>query len=780
MMQRACTEASHDAMLLESALIERQRSGTLVKIAREMRLAMGPERVHLSWIDEASIALVEAAISANRNLTLLYPAPVGQVAVLLAGQILIHRLISKDPSQAVGIVTGDPAGAARAWKDLNIASPGTRIYLQENYPSWRAEPDGESPFGNQRFQGILIGRRCRHWNADVIIIDHLADEVQVESDRPHIRIIADPLNPVLDNLEIRRDLIWGWCGELLGHWQQSSREDEGFGVPFSASEERLATIQQGVDVSIIVCHHGEAERAIADLREDLRAFGSEHLDRSRRSVLSGLKRAWVHTSTLCALPCRPSEYDKHCGVPPVAARETSTFHKEIEAWAHLLEDDHRDYGLMIATDLSDLRTALESDNPFKREVMGLAGDGVDTLVVLRTKTAAKAITESLGGDPVDLSFDNLQFTWMSRLHTEGSWPRAAIVGMPPRSAWHRVDSGLSADLRVLVFGEKEASRVRWAAQSIRASRAKWSNEENRSRVWRELFGEEPPDHSRIELEEEVDVIEVAGEDFLEEPDPFSPIAGLMVDDRSLWAGEGAGDRIARPSGNGDWSATTQAVEVRTTSGSILLPTSREIDVIVGDRITSLPAPDLKPGHKILLGRQQGRLGLIEALQETLERQRPDLLAANLLTLDYHYRVTSAFNQSGLTPEQLYPKLLLLGCRKGLPAVKSWVVSDGPMGPRDEEDHFHLNAALKMALPDSQVSEYFSGIKRIRTFRRQAGRALSRAATAAAATGDDSGLEEDFGISVADLNDAVIQTEVISVHPISEQVPLSHAGRLTQE
>lgn len=767
-------------MLLESVLIERQQPGTLVKIAREMRLAMGGERIHLNWIDEASIALVEAAISRGRNLTLVYPAPVGQVAVLLAGQILIHRLISRNPSKSVGIVTGDPAGAERTWRDLNIMTPGNRSYLKENFPSWRAKPDGQSPFGRQGFQGLLIGRRCRNWHADVIIIDHLADEVQVESDRPNIRVIADPLSPILENIGIRGDLTWGWCGEELKQWPASTGASS-FGVPFSVGEERLATIVDGGAITVGVCSHPEAERAIENLREDLLAFGAEHLDRDRRTVVSGLRRAWMHTSTLCSLPCRPAEYDKFCGVPPVAARETSSFHKEVEAWAQILEDDHRDFGLMIATDLFDLRAALEKDNPFKRELLNMVGDGMETLVVVRTKTAARAITESLGGHTADMRFKNLQFTWMSRLHNEGSWPRAVIVGALPRSAWHRVDSGLSADLRILTMGKKEAARVRLAAHSMRVKRVRWANEDNKLRVWRELFDEEPPDYSRIEIDEGVDVLEVAGEDFLEEPDPFSPIAELMTDDRPLWAGEGAGDRLARPSDSGEWSATTEAVEIRTLNGSILLPVSREVDVMAGDRITSVLAPELKSGHIILIGRQQGRLGLIEALQETLERQRPDLLAANLLALDYHDRVTSAFNQSGLDPESLYHKLLMLDCNKGLPAVRSWVVpSGGPMGPRDEEDHFRLNSALGMGLSGSQVREYFAAINRIRTFRRQAGRALSRAATAATATGEDSGLEEQFGISVSDLNDAVVQTTVVSVQFLKDQVPLSATGRLTKE
>ena len=766
-------------MSLESALIQRQRPGTLVKIAGEMRLAVAGERVHLNRIDQASIALVDAAISHGRNLTLLYPAPVGQVAVLLAGQILIHRFLNGSPAQSVGIVTADPAGAERTWKSLAIVSRGNRNFLSEIFPARRATPDGKSPLGAQAFRGLLIGRMCRNWGADMIIIDHLAGDVRVQSDRPYIRVIADPLHPVLDHIATD-DLIWAWSSQHIRELQVPPGADS-IGVPFSVSEERLATIGKGGAISLSVCTHPEAEQAIEHLRDDLRAFDPAHLPKDKRPLISGLRRAWMHTSTLCALPCRPAEYDRFCGIPPVAARATAGFHKEVEAWAQILADDHRDFGLMIATDLFDLRAALEKDNPFKRELLNMLGDGIETLVVVRTKTAAKAITESIGGHTDSMRCNNLRLTWISRLHTEGSWPRAVIVGPPPRSAWHRIDSGLSTNLRILAMGTKEATRARLAAQDMGAKRVKWASQENRRKVWKELFDEEPPESTGSETSQRVAVLENPGAEFLPEPDPYSPLAALLTDDRPLWAGEGAGDRIARESDSGEWSATTAAVEVRTMHGSILLPLGREVDVMAGDRITSLPVPELKPGHTILLGRQVGRLSLIEALQETLERQRPDLLGADLLTQDYHDRVVSAYNQSGLDPDSLHRKLLRLGCSKGLPAVRSWVLpSGGPMGPRDEHDHFLLNSALEIELSDEEVRQYYSAINRIRTFRRQAGRALSKAATAAAATGDDSHLQDQFGISVSDLNDAVVQTTVVSVQSSQEEVPFSAMGKLTQE
>lgn len=321
-------------MSLESALIARQDPGSLVRIAREARLSLAHERVKLTWIDEASIALVDAAISRGRSLTLVYPAPVGQVAVLLAAQILIHRLITRNPAQSVGLVTADPAAAEHTWKSLSITSPGNRSYLKENYPSSRARPDGQSPVDGHG-HGLLIGRRCQNWRVDVLIIDHLAGDVMVASDKPHIRILSNPLDPLLEDIANHGDLIWAWCGAQVREFPAPTEADS-FGVPFSAAEERLANIAAGEAIAVAVCPHPSAERAIEHLRDDLLAFGTKHPDSHRRAVVSGLKRAWTHTSTLCSLPCRPVEYDRFCGIPPVAARPTSDFHREIEAWGQSL------------------------------------------------------------------------------------------------------------------------------------------------------------------------------------------------------------------------------------------------------------------------------------------------------------------------------------------------------------------------------------------------------------------------------------------------------------
>jgi hypothetical protein len=47
----------------------------------------GATHVDLCWVDEVALALIDLAIAKNRALGLVYPAPAGQVAVLVAAQL---------------------------------------------------------------------------------------------------------------------------------------------------------------------------------------------------------------------------------------------------------------------------------------------------------------------------------------------------------------------------------------------------------------------------------------------------------------------------------------------------------------------------------------------------------------------------------------------------------------------------------------------------------------------------------------------------------------------
>src|SRR5438445_13881813 len=78
-------------------LLEGKRGEGLVKIAREGRLgrnsSQGFIRAHLSPVDESVLALVDRAIALRKDLTIVYPAPAGDVCVLLAAEILLLAFV---------------------------------------------------------------------------------------------------------------------------------------------------------------------------------------------------------------------------------------------------------------------------------------------------------------------------------------------------------------------------------------------------------------------------------------------------------------------------------------------------------------------------------------------------------------------------------------------------------------------------------------------------------------------------------------------------------------
>src|SRR5207253_11051781 len=93
--------------------------------------------------------------------------------------------------------------------------------------------------------------------------------------------------------------------------------------------------------------------------------------------------------------CRRSEFDRFSGTPPIAARATRTFGPEITAWARTLDGDVREVAEIIASDLEELRQALEDAFPFGDLLSELVSDRTDSLFIVSTHTAARALEHSL-------------------------------------------------------------------------------------------------------------------------------------------------------------------------------------------------------------------------------------------------------------------------------------------------------------------------------------------------------------------------------------------------
>jgi hypothetical protein len=612
---------------------------------------------------------------------------------------------------------------------------------------------------------------------DLLIEDHLAGPVAGDRRLLTIGVFADPLDPALVRVAEEGELLWGWSGDDLAIWNQRLETRPDNSVPFSVAHERLATMAGGVAVTVETARHQEAELAVKRVREDLGFLRELAGPVPSRHLAKGLGVAWHHLSTLTSLPCRPSRFDHFSGAPPWAARATGTFEHEITAWARTLHGDAAEIASLLAGDLGDLRAALDEGNPFEQALADSASQGPETLVVAKTRTAVRALLDALGGDPAEERVGCLRVSSLGRLHRQGTWARAIAVGAPARWDWHRLDSGISPNVRVLVLGEEAARASRSAVAALASARQRWGDVKVRAATWRALVGEEPPPAPRKMPVERPEIFVIPGPEFVAEPDPFDSLATLLASEPLRVGSEGLEETLARETDEGAWTAAVQAVEVTTDYGRIKLEAGRPVEVRSGPRIVDRAPEQLEPGMCLLVGRRQGRLGLLEALEERLRHRRPDLLAGRLLIDSYHRTVQTRYRKAGLSLIELQRALAELGCDKTVHAIRGWVGAQGTLAPRELADLRRLNFALALGLTNRQVAEVFAAVQRRRGFRRAAGRVLAEAARSSVAVTDHARIDPDTGLSIADLQEAVVEATVVSVTACPSPVPVTELGRL---
>jgi hypothetical protein len=766
--------------------LERQDPTSLVSIARERRLVLddghGPRWVDLCWVDEVALALIDLAVRQGRGLDLVYPAPAGGVAVLLAAQLLLRQFQLSQGRQAgnsqlsLGLVTADPTMAERTWKQLRIATSGDRVPIDEVFGCYRAGPDGESPLGGRRFTGIIIGQACARWPVGYLVVDRLAGLVRVEADQSSVEVFADPLDRALVRDEEHGRLVWGWSDADLMRWNEELEVRREYTVPFSVAEDRLRTMAGGVNVTVSVARHPEAEAAVRRVREDLRLLRAMVPTNTSRNLERGLSAAWHHFTTLTSLPCQPSRFDRFAGLPPWAARATRTFESELSAWATTLDGDTREVATILASDIGDLRAALDLGNPLETVVRATADAGAPTLVVTRTRTASRALLDALGADPDGSGSGPLSTCAIGRLHRQGTWSRALMIGEPSPWDWPRLLSGLASDLTVVTLGEGSARDCASRVSAVREAREHWGSAQIRGTTWRALVGTEPPPSPPAVPAAVRPTTMVDGAEFVTPPDPFASLASLFELDPLDIGGEGPTSGVARQTDAGSWAAAVPAVAVNTDQGRVFLEADRSVEVRIGPRIVDRRTDRLQSGDVLLIGRRQGRVGLLEALEERLA-DRPDLLAARMLIDRYHRLVREHQAETGLSYAELHRRLVSLGCDKTSFATRSWVTEGGMMAPRDRIDLQRLSTALDLGMSDLQVDELFAGVQRRRVFRRAAGRVLAQAARSSTLIGDTRRVDAATGLSIADLRDAVVEAVVLDVSPCEEPVPLTLIGRL---
>jgi len=608
-----------------------------------------------------------------------------------------------------------------------------------------------------------------------VIVDHLAGHVRATPEVSTIRIFADPGDSELGRLADGGELIWGWAEEDLAAMENISETDRQNSVPFSVAADRLTTMAAGIRTKIHAAHNEEAEKIVKRLRDDLRTLNDYAGKSNSPAIMKGIKVAWHHVTTLTSLPCRPSEFDRFAGLPPFAARATRTFEPEIAAWGTTLDGDQKEIADIVASDMGDLRAILEEANPFAKELLAAASDA-NTLVVVRSQTAARALIAANSGDPGLAKLGSAHVLAQKRLHHEGTWDHVVVVGTPAPWEWHQYDSGLSPDVHILVLGDLDALLGRKALEKLHEARARFGCTEMRSCVLEELIGYVPPFPPDLPVvENEITVVDARETE--PEIDSFEALQPLLSSVPLIVGEEGIEESIAEQASDSAWHGAVDAVEIITDNGSILLPRTRLVDIRKEDEIVTCRAEALQPGSFLIVDRRGGRLGLLEALSERLKQERPDLLAANLMIRGFRAQIQSAFLKTGMTYSELYKRLCAMGFEKTYHTACRYVDEDGPMAPRDFDDLKRLNDVLSLDMSSLRLRELFTGVQRWRGFRRAAGRALVTASRISIESPDALRVDQETGLSLADLRDLVLEARVIEVRECLEQVPLTEVGHL---
>jgi hypothetical protein len=333
-------------------------------------------------------------------------------------------------------------------------------------------------------------------------------------------------------------------------------------------------------------------------------------------------------------------------------------------------------------------------------------------------------------------------------------------------------------MHVLVLGDLDAYLGRTALEALHRARARWGGAEVRRGVWRELVGGEPPPALQLpEVPTEVLVVDAL--EAVPEIDPFEALQPLLTSVPLAVGDEGVEDAVGEELSSGEWRGAVEAVEVVTDSGAFLLPRNRLVDVRTDEEIVERSAAALRPGMVLLVDRRGGRIGLLEAVADRLGKERPDLLAANLLIGDLRRTLQRAFRASGMTPTRLFERLRALGFGKTYHAARGYIDEEGPLAPRDFVDLQRLNQALALGMSDHRLQEVFGGVRRWRGFRRAAGRALVQASRGSLVTSEATRIDHETGLSVADLRELVLEAEVLEVRECPEPVPLAEIGYLRE-
>jgi hypothetical protein len=761
----------------EVQLVASEPSTGVVGLARSGRLeyfdGAGWRPVHLDFVEEGALAIVGAARRARRSVVIQYPVEHDLLACLVGLQIAVLDH-ARGTRTRLGVVTSDPERFEEQWYRLALRGFADRVEAGEALKPWVVDEVRATVGQRWARPEVLVGSRLGNSvdGFDALVLDGGVSSQAPTNGPWTVWVRCDPRDPALPSLQEAGWVVWGWSRTILQLWYEELTPASVQSCPAWQAQRLLRVLSKGQRWRIVACSDGPLEEALE--RTIRSAAEASRILREMDDGARLMRDVWDALWFVLSLPIRPSDYDSLAADLGYGTRTIRATTQQLERSARSLGPRAMDWVGPLLVHLEGLTAALEGSSPVERQVLAL-GEGAD-VVVVRNAPSTAAVVQSLVRARVD---PMPKVTSLRLLHRLEPVRRMVVVGAPRWNAWPSL-LGAAEEVVVVVPGRWTGLRVRATIVEYDNAMARWGGLECRTRAWWMITGSACPAPT-LDVPDDVLPVEVDGVEVSSTSDPWEVLRDLpwdlMLPTGTLPDSEDSAEVASEDSEVSTTAGPVSALRVETDRGILFLPLDGVVEALAGGDVREVAVASLRPGARLVVGRQSGRIGLLDAVA----RKTPGLEGLRAI-VDHHRRVVHRkFHELGWSVSELHRRLQVSGCNRTRVTVRTWVSSVGPMAPQRLEDLVLLHRVLGTGFSGGPLREVFVALKRYRTLRRLVGRALHKAALRALSPlVRTQKIDPVTGLSVGDLLSAVEVVTVRRVEPCADPVPPARLGYLEEE
>jgi hypothetical protein len=771
-----------------------------------LRRRIGPARsvpFAPTALDDELLAAVDEAVVRRCALGVVLPVH-GTPAAILLGTATLVGAIRRTGSLDVEVAVVSPRLSARTlYEDLTL--DGQRI--SEFIPRTSLGRDGlpriagrtsRATGGRLHIANDLSRVRGSLDRLQGIVIDALAatpsELGRLLTGRPGVPIVyltADPFDPGLGRIRAVGGLVWGWDAQslaaLTGPACPERVTDAG---PLLARSDVLAVIAAapvtiwepdpgrggGLDDAMRVLWQSlwQLSRAYATAREE---YGAS----------DAMRWAWGVYGILALLPVRPTDYDWWVGGNPYAIR-LGQAPQTARAYAANVTGVVRDAWRVFGSSLQEALAAAGGAEKLIRLQAWVNERGPEPgLLVARNRMAGAAIMATLDESPAtradwrghmkiatlqDLTTGRIPLRGLAEICLPGpiQRSRAGLLAMPP-----------GASLMVIAAGPFEARRITGQVVSARAALAAIRAETVRSSA-RELDIVIPARPAGDVHEPEIRIYRAGSSRSVGHvsaesgQNPWEPFDADVLAVLQRRIGDGTDDAAAPPARfvGGTASATVPVIVISLggPDGGTLLADAN--DVVARQRdgmLARVAMKSLRAGDVIYLVDRNARRDLFTAMTDKLSEAQAYTTLANLI--DFWHGRAARLRDAGMTYEEIHRRMGGTAITSA-PTIGTWIRGDRD-GPKDQDDVARFARAVGDEALLEEAERVGWALKTLHIVHRKAGRWLSSRISGAQLRQADAFVDQNLGIRVTDLLEAVATCTVEAVDLTPRTAPASALG-----